>query len=38
MQMKDDYVIFSIIVYRLKIFMNELVKVIQKQNNYILLE
>ena len=38
MQMKDDYVIFSIILYRLKCFMSELLKVIQKQNSYILLE
>ena len=37
MQMKDYYVIFSIFLYMLKFFMNELVKVIQKQNNYIII-
>ena len=37
MQMKDYYVIFSIFLYMLNFFMNELVKVIKKQNNYIII-
>ena len=37
MQMKDYYVIFSIFLYMLHFFMNELVKVIKKQNNYIII-
>ena len=37
MQMKDYYVIFSIFLYMLNFFMNELVKVIQKQNHYIII-